>query len=69
VTLGVALNAIAGIAVALGPYLPFTSPLVFEMLGLAPEQHWHRPVVAAGTQLGPVAPLFAKVDAEMLDAD
>ncbi|NND03110.1 MAG: methionine--tRNA ligase [Acidimicrobiia bacterium] len=69
ITLGVALNAIAGIAVALGPYLPFTTPRVFEMLGLETEQHWHRPVVATGTQLGPVDPLFAKVDAEMLDAD
>ena len=69
ITLGVALNAIAGIAVALGPYLPFTSPRVFTMLGLDQEQHWHRPVVPAGTTLGPVAPLFVKVDAEMLDAD
>lgn len=68
VTLSVALDAIAGIAVALGPYLPFTSPRVLEMLGIPAEAHWHPPVVPAGTRLGPAEPLFAKVDAELLDS-
>lgn len=67
VTLAVALNAIAGIAVALSPYLPFTSPRVLEALGVTRNQHWHRPVVAAGTVLGPAEPLFAKVDPDVLD--
>lgn len=67
VTLSVALDAIAGIAVALAPYLPFTSPRVFEMLGIPLEQHWHPPVVPAGTNLGPAVPLFAKVDLDLLD--
>ncbi|MCP3974467.1 MAG: methionine--tRNA ligase [bacterium] len=68
VTLSVALDAIAGIAVALAPYLPFTSPRVLEMLGIPQEPHWHPPVVPAGTKLGPAVPLFAKVDLELLDS-
>ncbi len=68
VTLSVALDAIAGIAVALAPYLPFTSPQVLEMLGVPPGPHWHPPVVPAGTKLGPAVPLFAKVDLDLLDS-
>ncbi len=69
VTLAVALNAIAGIAVALRPYLPFTTPRVFAALGITEEPHWHPAVVPAGTQLGPVEPLFAKVEIEMFSAE
>ena len=65
-TLAVALNAIAGIAVALGPYLPFTTPRVFEILGIDRPVHWHPSLVAAGTQLGEVKPLFSKIDPDAL---
>jgi methionyl-tRNA synthetase len=68
VTLAVALNAIAGIAVALGPYLPFTSPKVFAMLGIPEEPHWHPSVVPAGAVLGAAEPLFAKLDPDVLDS-
>ena len=66
VTLAVALNAIAGIAVALRPYLPFTSPKVFAVLGIDEEHHWHPTVVPAGTSLGPAEHLFAKLDPDLL---
>ncbi|MFC2177503.1 hypothetical protein ACFLRH_03710 [Actinomycetota bacterium] len=68
VTLAVALNAIAGIAVALGPYLPFTSPKVLATLGIGEESHWHPTVVPAGVSLGPAEHLFAKLDPELLDS-
>ena len=68
VTLAVALNAIAGIAVALAPYLPFTSPRVFATLGIGDEPHWHPAVVPAGTELGPAELLFAKIETDMLDS-
>ena len=64
-TLYVAINAIAGIAVALFPYLPATSAVVLEMLGSSVEgraPEWARPGVDAGTALGPAVPLFAKVE-------
>jgi len=69
VTLGVALNAIAGIAVALAPYLPFTTPQVFAMLGIPEEPHWHPAVVPSGTRLGAATPLFTKLDPETLGAE
>jgi methionyl-tRNA synthetase len=64
-TLYVALNGIAGIAVALAPYLPVTSAAVLETIGLpvtgrAPA--WGRPAVSAGTELAPAEPLFTKVE-------
>jgi methionyl-tRNA synthetase len=64
-TLNVALNAIAGIAIALSPYLPATSATVLASIGVpvtgrAPE--WARPKVSVGAELGPAVPLFSKVD-------
>ena len=67
--LWVALNAIAGVAVALAPYLPVTSVHVLDTLGIAVTGRapvWERPAVAAGTTLGAATPLFSKVD---VDAD
>jgi methionyl-tRNA synthetase len=64
-TLHTALNAIAGVAVGLSPYLPFTSQQVYETLGssgLIADAGWARPAVAAGTELGPAEPLFTKVE-------
>jgi methionyl-tRNA synthetase len=66
-TLWVALQTIAALAVALSPYLPATSGEVLAALGSpvmkrAPE--WSAPEVAAGSILGELAPLFAKVELE-----
>jgi len=70
VTLTVALNAIAGIATALAPYLPHTSPRVSAMLGLDIDTvHWHCRAVAPGQSLGAAVPLFAKVDLDLLLGD
>ncbi len=66
-TLNVALQAIAGIAVGLSPYLPFTSPKVLASLGIeSPEDGpvWGRPQVDAGTVLAAPEPLFSKVEIE-----
>jgi len=64
-TLNTALNAIAGIAVALYPYLPFTTTRLLPALGVEIGGHgpsWERPEVAAGTRLDPVGPLYAKME-------
>jgi methionyl-tRNA synthetase len=64
-TLAVALDAISGLAVALAPYLPFTSRTVLETLGFeVPEAGplWARQPVPAGTVLGPAVPLFRKAE-------
>jgi methionyl-tRNA synthetase len=64
-TLAVALNAISGLAVALAPYLPFTSRTVLETLQFEVPQagpRWVRESVPAGTVLGPAVPLFRKAE-------
>ncbi len=64
-TLATALDAIGTVAVALSPYLPFTSPAVLEALGVAvPEAgpRWEPVTVVAGTRLPPPAPLFVKME-------
>ena len=66
-TLWVALQMIAANAVALSPYLPGTSSEVLEALGSpvdgrAPQ--WKAPEVVAGSTLGKLDPLFAKVELE-----
>lgn len=66
--LAVALEAIAQVATMLAPYLPFTSPVVLERLGIDRKgQRWEKPVVEPGTVLGPADPLFAKVELEEID--
>jgi len=63
-----AIQAISGIRVALAPYLPWTTGAVGEMLGLSPEvTAWERIPVAGGSGLGRVAPLFAKLEDDVLD--
>ncbi|HEY6628770.1 MAG TPA: methionine--tRNA ligase [Acidimicrobiia bacterium] len=63
-----AIQAISGIRVALSPYLPFTTPKVGEMLGLpGAVASWKRPEVSAGTALGEIQPLFAKLEDDALD--
>ena len=64
-TLNVALNAIAGLGVALYPYLPFTTRRLLPALGIeigAQGPAWERPDVGAGTKLDPLGPLYAKMD-------
>ena len=68
-TLWVALNAAAGLAAALAPFLPFTSRRVLETLGIdVPDSgpEWARNEVPGGTRLGAAVPLYAKVE---LDGD
>ncbi|MBA2337196.1 MAG: methionine--tRNA ligase [Acidimicrobiia bacterium] len=65
-TLATALGAIAGLAVALAPYLPATSAAVLETLGVA-TSGWVRPQLVTGHRLPPPVPLFAKM--EPLDGD
>ena len=63
-----AIQAIAGIRVALHPYLPHTSAVVGEMLGLGGEVgEWSAPGVPGGQPLGEIVPLFAKLDETILD--
>ena len=65
-TLAVALEAIAGLAAGLAPYLPFSSCRIHELVGLEVPDHgprWERPTIPSGVRLGPVEPLFAKLEA------
>ena len=64
-TLHTALNAVATVNVALSPYLAFTAPRVYELLGGDGDfaaGGWAPRHVAAGTPLGEPAPLFAKIE-------
>jgi hypothetical protein len=52
----------------LSPYLPFTTPVVGEMLGgPADLDGWVRPPIEAGTVLGEIRPLFTKLEHDVLD--
>ena len=67
-TLHVAVQAIAGLRVAMAPYLPFTTDRLGSMLGIGTDvSEWVRPPVPAGTRLGEVAPLFTKLETDVLD--
>ncbi|GMQ85388.1 MAG: methionine--tRNA ligase [Acidimicrobiia bacterium] len=64
-TLKVALDAIAGIAVALYPYLPFTTTRVLLAFGVELDEDgpsWSRPEIAKGTRLSELGPLYAKME-------
>lgn len=64
-TLYVAINVISGIASLLQPFLPFTSPRAWEMVGHEGDIQaagWQRTPVEAGTPLPAPAPLFTKLD-------
>jgi methionyl-tRNA synthetase len=64
-TLNVALNAIAGLAVALYPYVPFTTTELLEAIGVQLGDSgpaWERPQIAAGTKLADLGPLYAKME-------
>ncbi|MGH8958758.1 MAG: methionine--tRNA ligase, partial [Acidimicrobiia bacterium] len=64
-----ALVAISGLGVAFTPYLPFTSPLLGEVLGTGPIETWTRPKLTPGAELGEIAPLFAKISDDILTDD
>ena len=66
--LGTALAAVAGVRVALSPYLPFSTVALDDELG--PVDAWQRREPVPGSPIGKPAPLFAKVDvAELLAGD
>lgn len=63
-----AIQAIAAIRIALYPYLPHSALTIGEMLGIGPDVvSWSPPVVAAGTELGEIAPVFVKLEPDALD--
>jgi methionyl-tRNA synthetase len=63
-----AIQAIAGIRVALAPYLPWSTARLGEMLGIGADvTGWSRPEIAGGAGLGPIAPLFGKLEPDALD--
>ncbi len=66
--LSTAIQAIATLRVGLAPYLPFTAARLGPMLGLdAPIGSWAPVTIPAGTVLGAVEPLFAKLEPDVLD--
>ena len=67
VVLGTALDAVNGIRVAFGPYLPHSSAVLAEALG--PVDGWRRSDLAVGRPVEKPTPLFAKVDVEALLAE
>ena len=67
VVLGTALDAVNGVRVAFGPYLPYSSAVLAEALG--PVDGWRRPDLAVGRPVEKPTPLFAKVDVEALLAE
>jgi methionyl-tRNA synthetase len=71
-TLWTALQAIAGLAVAFAPYVPFSSATILGWLGLDEDVTaigWRRPEVAVGAVLGAAVPLFPRVEVAEADAD
>ena len=62
VVLATALDAINGVRVGFGPYLPFSSALLDDILG--PVEGWQRVPVAPGTPIAKPTPLFVKVDVD-----
>jgi methionyl-tRNA synthetase len=67
-TLWVALQVIAATATALWPYLPGTSAEVLAAFGSPVEGRapvWTAPEVVAGSTLGKLGPLFAKVELDL----
>lgn len=69
-TLWVAHQLIAAAAVALTPYLPATSARVLAELGVSlplSGPTWVLPTVVAGTRIGDLGPLFAKVELDLED--
>ena len=71
-TLSTAIQAIAGLATLLQPFLPFTSPRAWALAGCEGEIEaagWQRTPVAASTPLPEPAPLFRKLDDSLVDEE
>ncbi|MPZ98818.1 MAG: methionine--tRNA ligase [Dehalococcoidia bacterium] len=71
-TLFVALNAISGIATLLYPFLPFTSPQTWRLLGLEGELDaagWSRTPVVPSAPLPEPKPLFRKLDDSIVEEE
>jgi methionyl-tRNA synthetase len=65
-----AIQAISGLRVAFAPYLPFTTGTLGGMIGLGPEvNEWGRPDLPAGTALSEIAPLFRKLEDDIISED
>lgn len=65
-----ALQAISGLRVAFAPYLPFTTDILGDMIGLgAGLDRWERPELPAGTELGEISPLFRKLEDDIISED
>ena len=63
-----AIQAISGIRVGLAPYLPWSTARIGEMLGIGTDlNRWERPVIEGGSELGPIAPVFTKLETDVLD--
>jgi methionyl-tRNA synthetase len=62
------LQAIAALGVAFTPFLPFSSMVLREILGVQ-ERGWRRPDLPGGTTLGEIVPLFAKIPDEVFDEE
>ncbi|MCY4640645.1 MAG: methionine--tRNA ligase [Chloroflexi bacterium] len=71
-TLHTALNVISALATLLDPFLPFTSPEAWRMLGHEEPLEragWRRREVAPGTPLPEPRPLFRKLDPALADEE
>jgi len=69
-TLHTALNVISGLISMFQPFLPFTSPKAWELVGHAgdpQEAGWQRTPVSGGTPLPEPAPLFQKFDDALIE--
>ena len=63
-----ALQAIATLGVAFTPFLPFSSQVLRDLLGVE-EGGWRRPDLEGGRPLGEIAPLFVKIPDEVFDEE
>ena len=62
-----AIQAISGIRVALAPYLPWSTALLGEMLGIGAVTGWERPEIPGEAPMGPITTLFDKLEPDALD--
>ena len=71
-TLSTAIQAIAGLASLLQPFLPFTSPRAWALAGCEGDIEaagWTRTPVAPGTALPEPTPLFRKLDLSLIEEE
>jgi len=71
-TLHTALNVLSGLSSLLQPFLPFTSPQAWALLGhtgAIEAAGWRRTPVAAGAALPEPSPLFRKLEPSLVDEE